>query len=84
MKADQKKTVGPGHDIFMEPNDEKLSGDTLTSSYMSEHRMQLFDEQGIPPKKDLLTDQARRSSRSVCGNIAEAWRKRRPAAFVAS
>ncbi|MFN8513514.1 MAG: four helix bundle protein [Thermomicrobiales bacterium] len=30
-----------------------------------------------------LTDQVRRSSRSVCANIAEAWRKRRyPAAFV--
>jgi four helix bundle protein len=30
-----------------------------------------------------LTDQIRRSSRSVCGNIAEAWRKRRyTAAFI--
>jgi four helix bundle protein len=30
-----------------------------------------------------LTDQIRRSSRSVCANIAEGWRKRRyPAAFV--
>lgn len=30
-----------------------------------------------------LTDQIRRSSRSVCANIAEAWRKRRyQAAFV--
>ena len=30
-----------------------------------------------------LTDQIRRSSRSVCANIAEAWRKRRyPAAFI--
>ena len=30
-----------------------------------------------------LTDQIRRSSRSVCANIAEAWRKRRyTAAFV--
>jgi four helix bundle protein len=30
-----------------------------------------------------LTDQVRRSSRSVCANIAEAWRKRRyGAAFV--
>ncbi|MCX5918626.1 MAG: four helix bundle protein [Deltaproteobacteria bacterium] len=30
-----------------------------------------------------LTDQIRRSSRSVCTNIAEAWRKRRyPKAFV--
>lgn len=31
-----------------------------------------------------LTDQVRRSSRSVCSNLAEAWRKRRySAAFVA-
>ena len=31
------------------------------------------------PKEEryALTDQIRRSSRSVCGNIAEAWRKRR-------
>jgi four helix bundle protein len=30
-----------------------------------------------------LTDQIRRSSRSVCANVAEAWRKRRyPAHFV--
>lgn len=30
-----------------------------------------------------LTDQVRRSSRSICSNIAEAWRKRRyPASFV--
>ena len=30
-----------------------------------------------------LTDQIRRASRSVCGNIGEAWRKRRyPASFV--
>jgi four helix bundle protein len=37
-----------------------------------------------PEEKYSLTDQGRRSSRSVCGNIAEAWRKRRyPAAFVA-
>jgi four helix bundle protein len=35
-------------------------------------------------EKYSLTDQVRRSSRSVCANLAEAWRKRRyPAAFVA-
>jgi four helix bundle protein len=34
-------------------------------------------------EKYSLTDQMRRSSRSVCANIAEAWRKRRyEAAFV--
>ncbi len=36
-----------------------------------------------PEERYSLTDQGRRSSRSVGGNIAEAWRKRRyPAAFV--
>lgn len=36
-----------------------------------------------PEEKYSMTDQARRSSRSVCANIAEAWRKRRyPAHFV--
>jgi four helix bundle protein len=37
------------------------------------------------PREELfsLTDQIRRSSRSVCANIAEAWRKRRyQAAFI--
>ncbi len=30
-----------------------------------------------------LTDQIRRSSRSICSNLAEAWRKRRyPAVFI--
>src|SRR5213075_2987304 len=38
----------------------------------------------FPPEElYALTDQIRRSSRSVCANIAEAWRKRRyEAAFV--
>ena len=36
-----------------------------------------------PEEKFSLTDQMRRSSRSVCSNIGEAWRKRRyPAHFV--
>jgi four helix bundle protein len=36
-----------------------------------------------PEEKYSMIDQIRRSSRSVCANIAEAWRKRRyPAPFV--
>ena len=36
-----------------------------------------------PEEKYSLTDQIRRSSRSVCDNVAEAWRKRRyPSHFV--
>lgn len=37
-----------------------------------------------PEERYSLTDQIRRSSRSVCANLAEAWRKRRyRAAFIA-
>src|ERR1051325_994649 len=47
--------------------------------------MQIFDLTRSFPKEEMysLTDQIRRSSRSVCSNLAEAWRKRRyEAAFV--
>jgi four helix bundle protein len=47
--------------------------------------MRLFDASKNFPTEERysLTDQMRRSSRSVCANIAEAWRKRRyTAAFV--
>jgi four helix bundle protein len=47
--------------------------------------MKLFESSKKFPveEKYSLTDQMRRSSRSVCANIAEAWRKRRyPNAFV--
>ena len=48
--------------------------------------MRIFEISKQFPKEEIysLTDQIRRSSRSVCSNIAEAWRKRRyEAAFVA-
>ena len=48
--------------------------------------MQIFELSKKFPVEDRfsLTDQIRRSSRSVCANLAEAWRKRRyEAAFVA-
>jgi len=48
--------------------------------------MEIFRVTSEFPKEERysLTDQVRRSSRSVCANIAEAWRKRRyRAAFIA-
>jgi len=48
--------------------------------------MKIFEMSKRFPKEETysLTDQMRRSSRSVCGNLAEAFRKRRyPKAFVA-
>ncbi|RCJ29046.1 four helix bundle protein [Nostoc minutum NIES-26] len=48
--------------------------------------MKIFElSQKFPvEEKYSLTDQLRRSSRSVCANLAEAWRKRRyKAAFIA-
>ncbi len=50
-----------------------------------EAAMQIFELSKQFPKEETfsLTDQIRRSSRSVCANIAEAWRKRRyEAAFI--
>jgi four helix bundle protein len=47
--------------------------------------MELFKISQHFPKEETysLTDQIRRSSRSVCANLAEAWRKRRySAAFI--
>jgi four helix bundle protein len=47
--------------------------------------MRLFEISKSFPKEETysLTDQVRRCSRSVCANLAEAWRKRRyEAAFV--
>jgi four helix bundle protein len=48
--------------------------------------MEIFELTKKLPREETysLTDQIRRSSRSVCSNLAEAWRKRRyEAAFVA-
>ena len=47
--------------------------------------MRIFELSKRFPKEETysLTDQIRRSSRSVCANLAEAWRKRRyEAAFI--
>lgn len=50
-----------------------------------EQAMKIFELTKHFPKEERfsLTDQIRRSSRSVCANLAEAWHKRRyPAHFV--
>jgi four helix bundle protein len=41
--------------------------------------MQVFEMSKLFPREEAysLTDQIRRSSRSVCSNLAEAWRRRR-------
>ena len=51
-----------------------------------ETAMEVFEVSKTFPKAEMysLTDQVRRSSRSVAANITEAWRKRRyEAAFIA-
>ena len=50
-----------------------------------ESAMNIFEISKSFPKEEIysLTDQIRRSSRSVCSNLAEAFRKRRyPKAFI--
>jgi four helix bundle protein len=48
--------------------------------------MQIFELSKSFPKEETysLTDQVRRSSRSVCANLAEGWRKRRYQAMFIS
>ncbi|MEM8954448.1 MAG: four helix bundle protein [Verrucomicrobiota bacterium] len=48
--------------------------------------MAIFEHSKRFPKEEMysLTDQIRRSSRSVCANLAEAWRKRRYEAHFCS
>lgn len=51
-----------------------------------ESAMEIFEITKTFPKEEKysLVDQIRRSSRSVCANVAEAWRKRRyKGAFIA-
>lgn len=50
-----------------------------------EQAMEIFETSKAFPKEETysLTDQIRRSSRSVCANLAEAYRKKRyPAHFI--
>ena len=57
-------------DVYKNALDASMEIFRLTKTYPAE-------------EKYSLVDQIRRSSRSVCANIAEAWRKRRyPAHFV--
>src|SRR5580765_1597020 len=64
----------------------KVHGDLEVYRRAFDVAMQVFELSKRFPKEETysLTDQIRRSSRSVCANLAEAWRKRRyEAAFVA-
>ena len=59
--------------------------DLLVYQKAFEQAMRIFEVTKQFPKAEQysLTDQIRRSSRSVCTNIGEAWRKKRyPAHFV--
>ena len=51
----------------------------MSTGWDSRLQCQIFEITKKYPKEETysLTDQIRRSSRSVCSNIAEAWRKRR-------
>lgn len=51
-------------DVYVKAFDAAMSVFALTKSFPTDERYS-------------LTDQVRRSSRSVCANLSEAWRKRR-------
>jgi four helix bundle protein len=66
---------------------KKIQNHTDLQAYQKafEAAQKIFKLSKTFPKEETysLTDQVRRSSRSVCANLAEAWRKRRyEAAFI--
>jgi len=68
---------------------EKIRNHTELKVYQMafDAAMRIFEVTKEFPKEEVysLTDQIRRSSRSVCANLAESWRKRRyKAAFINS
>ena len=57
--------------------------DVYQNAFETGRRVYELSENFPDDKRYALTDQVRRSSRAVCANIAEAWRKRRyTAAFI--
>ena len=69
-----------------EETDIKTHEDLIVYQKAFDVAMTIFElsKQFPPEERYSLTDQIRRSSRSVCANLAEAWRKRRyKASFVA-
>ncbi len=83
------RSVKEANDLYQVSNGRKsvIRRHTDLEVYQQafETAMKIFDVSKAFPKEETysLTDQIRRSSRSVCANIAEAWRKRRyPLAFV--
>jgi four helix bundle protein len=86
---------GEGDEIMIETEDQEQqkprAGLVRTHTDLEVYQlafdlsMEIFQVSKSFPKAETysLTDQIRRSSRSVCANMAEAWRKRRyEAAFV--
>jgi four helix bundle protein len=70
----------------MKPMGVKAHTDLEGSRLALDTTMAVFEQsQGFPvEERYALTDQVRQSSRSVCANVGEAWRKRRyQAAFIA-
>ncbi|MBA4391002.1 MAG: four helix bundle protein [Syntrophus sp. (in: bacteria)] len=55
------------------------TGDLIVYKKAFDTAMKIFEISKTFPKEEQysLTDQIRRSSRSVCANISEAWRKRK-------
>jgi len=64
----------------------KSHKDLITYQMAFESAVKIYEQSKSFPREELysMTDQIRRSSRSVCANIAEAYRKRiYPKAFIA-
>src|SRR3989339_1917287 len=84
---DERRRDGKGGKMDEEKETRRIHSvrDLEVYKLAFESAMEIFEISKRFPKEEIysLTDQIRRSSRSVCANLAEGWRKRRyKAVFV--
>jgi four helix bundle protein len=87
MKGDDKKQNEKPNERLGETTKKAIRHfrdlDVYQNALETGLRVYEFSKNFPDSERYALTDQVRRSSRSVCANIAEAWRKRRyTAAFI--
>jgi four helix bundle protein len=81
LESEMMSVAEPGGDVIRRHQQLEV----FSISFETAGKIFLISKEFPPEERYSLTDQIRRSSRSVCANIAEAWRKRRyVAAFQSS
>ncbi len=77
LESEMMSVAEPGGDVIRRHQQLEV----FSISFETAGKLFSISKEFPPEERYSLTDQIRRSSRSVCANIAEAWRKRRNVAL---